>query len=81
MLDDFVGLEADLLDERHPQGVEHLLDQGDLSLELVGRLRPVGLVVGVLLGPGKVALDTSKATARWVGCSSWIRSMSIAVEP
>ena len=56
--DDVVGLEADLLDERHPEGVEHLLDQGDLALELVGRLGAVGLVVGVLLGaegrPGDV---------------------------
>ena len=35
---------------RDAQGVEHLLDQADLALELVGRLGAVGLVLGVLLG-------------------------------
>ncbi len=47
--DDVVGLEAGLLDERHAQRLEHLLDQGDLAGELLGRLGAVGLVVGELL--------------------------------
>jgi adenylate cyclase len=53
--DDVVGLEPVALDGRHPKGVQHLLDQRHLALELVGALGPVGLVVGVLGQPEGLA--------------------------
>ena len=56
--DHVVGLEPRLLDEGDVEGVEHLLDQVELALELVRGLGAVGLVLGVDLGserlPGHV---------------------------
>ena len=58
--DDVVGLVTLLLDRRDPQRRENLLDQRHLSLELVGGLRPVGLVVGVLRLPEGVSRDVER---------------------
>ena len=52
--DDVVGLEAVLLEVRDVEGVEHLLDQRQLALELRRRGGAVGLVVGVLLQPERL---------------------------
>lgn len=53
--DDVVGLEAVLVQVSDVERVQHLLDQLDLPGELGGRARPVGLVVGVLLGAERPA--------------------------
>ena len=78
--DDVVGLVALDLEHRDLQGVEDLVDEADLALELVGSRGPVGLVLGVLL-VRNVWRDTSKATATWAGCSSRSALMSIDVKP
>ena len=44
--DHVVRLVAGRSDDRDAQGVQHLADQRDLRAELVGRLRPVRLVLG-----------------------------------
>ena len=53
--DDVVGLEAGLLEVRDPQGVQDLLDERQLAAELVRRLVALGLVLGVLLHPERLA--------------------------
>ena len=53
--DRVVGLVAFDLHDGDGQGLEHLVDQPELLLELVRRLRPAGLVVGVLSQPHRRA--------------------------
>ena len=53
--DDVVGLVALELDVGDAQRVEHLLDEGKLTRELVGRARATRLVLGVLLGAERLA--------------------------
>ena len=45
--DDVVGLEARMADDGDGHGVESLLDQGDLQVQIAGHGRPMGLVIGV----------------------------------
>jgi hypothetical protein len=52
-----VGLEAVDLDVRDPQRVEHLVQQRDLTFELVGCRRTAGLVLGVGSQAGRLAAD------------------------
>ena len=58
--DEVVGLVAGQLDVGDPQRVEDLLDEGHLPLELLGRRRPLGLVLGVLLGAEGRAGDVER---------------------
>lgn len=78
--DQVVGLEARLGEHRDAQGGQDLLGDVDLAVELVGRRRPIGLVLRIALGR-KVCRDTSKAAAMWVGASSRRRLISMAVKP
>ncbi len=55
--DDVVGLVVLLAQHRDVERAQHLLDQADLTLELVGRGRPVRLVLGVGLGAEGLAGD------------------------
>ena len=53
--DDVVGLVALLLDDGDPQGGQHLLDERDLTRELLRGGGTVGLVLRVLLGAKRPA--------------------------
>ena len=68
------------LDDRDLEGVDHLADQADLLAQDVGGLRPAGLVV-VDDSWRKVGSGRSKATAMWSGWWSFIRLISIEVNP
>ena len=78
--DDVVRLVALDLHVRDLEGVEHLVQQRDLPLELVGVAERPALY-SAYSSVRKVWRETSKATPTWVGCSSRRTLISIEVKP
>ena len=78
--DDVVGLVAVELAVTDPERVEHLLDEWQLTAELV-RVRARPALYSVYSSVRNVWRDLSNATATCVGCSSRSMLMSIDVKP